>query len=401
MPTEHHGSLAGELEEELRGLEAKSQRRSLCEIAGVNLCSNDYLGLAEDERLRAAVIEAVREAPRVGGTGSRLLSGHLAVWDEVESEFADFVGSEAALYFGSGYAANVGLLSSLMGAEDVVFCDELNHASLIDGARLSGARKVIYPHLNLNELENALRESGSSGLRIGVGRKFVVTETVFSMDGDVAPLREMVELCARYGANLIVDEAHATAVHGSSGRGIAPDLCAEDKVASVVFASVHTCSKALASAGAFVCGGSALREHLINRARTFIFSTAMPPYMAKQIQAALRLARTMDETRTQLMARAQKLRAALRPCGLDTGASSTQIVPVLVGGNEDAIAAAEYLQQRGFAVRAIRPPTVKPGQARLRLSIMASIGENELERLAECLGNWRAGRSALAAAGCA
>jgi 8-amino-7-oxononanoate synthase len=172
-------------------------------------------------------------------------------------------------------------------------------------------------------------------------------------------------------------------------------------VGSVVFASVHTCSKALASAGAFVCGGLALREHLINRARTFVFSTAMPPYMAKQIQAALQLARTMDGVRAQLVARSQKLRTTLRACGLDTARSTTQIVPVVVGGNEDAIAAAEYLQQRGFAVRAIRPPTVKPGQARLRLSITASIAESELERLAGCLGNWRAQRSALAAAGCA
>ena len=400
MPTERHDSLRGELEEGLRELEARSQRRSLCEIAGVNLCSNDYLGLAEDERLKTAVMEAVRESARVGGTGSRLLSGHSGVWDEVESEFAEFVGSEAGLYFGSGYAANVGLLSSLMGSEDTVFTDELNHASLIDGIRLSGARKVIYPHVNLNVLENALGESEKSGSRMG-GRKFVVTETVFSMDGDEAPLQEMAELCERYGANLIVDEAHATAVRGPSGRGITADLGAERKVGSVVFASVHTCSKALASAGAFVCGGLALREHLINRARTFIFSTAMPPYMAKQIQAALQLARTMDGVRAQLVARSQKLRTTLRACGFDAAQSTTQIVPVVVGGNEDAIAAAEYLQQRGFAVRAIRPPTVKPGQARLRLSITASIGENELERLAECLGNWRTQRSALAAAGCA
>jgi 8-amino-7-oxononanoate synthase len=400
MPTERHGSLGSELEEGLRGLEARSQRRSLCEIAGVNLCSNDYLGLAEDERLRMAVIEAVRQSPRVGGTGSRLLSGYSGDWDEVESEFAEFVGSEAALYFGSGYAANVGLLSSLMGSEDTVFSDELNHASLIDGIRLSGARKVIYPHVNLNVLENALRESEKSGSSIG-GRKFVVTETIFSMDGDEAPLQEMAGLCERYGANLIVDEAHATAVRGPSGRGITADLGAEGKVGSVVFASVHTCSKALASAGAFVCGGLALREHLINRARTFIFSTAMPPYMAKQIQAALQLARTMDRVRAQLIARSQKLRTTLRACGLDTARSTTQIVPVVVGGNEDAVAAAEYFQQRGFAVRAIRPPTVKPGQARLRLSITASIAESELERLADCLGNWRTQRSALAAAGCA
>jgi len=377
MPAERHDSLRGELEEGLRELEARSQRRSLCEIAGVNLCSNDYLGLAEDERLKTAVMEAVRESPRVGGTGSRLLSGHSGVWDEVESEFAEFVGSEAALYFGSGYAANVGLLSSLMGSEDTVFSDELNHASLIDGIRLSGARKVIYPHVNLNVLEDALRESERSGPSIS-GRRFVVTETIFSMDGDQAPLQEMAGLCERYGANLIVDEAHATAVRGPSGHGITADLVAEGKLGGVVFASVHTCSKALASAGAFVCGGLALREHLINRARTFIFSTAMPPYMAKQIQAALQLERTMDRVRAQLVARSQKLRTTLRACGLDTARSTTQIVPVVVGGNEDAIAAAEYLQQRGFAVRAIRPPTVKPGQARLRLSITASIGENEL-----------------------
>src|SRR6185369_13877047 len=345
MPTERHGSLESELEEGLRGLEARSQRRSLCEIAGVNLCSNDYLGLAEDERLRTAVIEAVRESPRMGGTGSRLLSGYSGAWDDVESEFAEFVGSEAALYFGSGYDANVGLLSSLMGSEDTVFSDELNHASLIDGIRLSGARKVIYPHVNLNVLENTLRESEKSGSSMG-GRKFVVTETIFSMDGDEAPLQEMAELCQRYGANLIVDEAHATAVRGPSGRGITADLGAEGKVGSVVFASVHTCSKALASAGAFVCGGLALREHLINRARTFVFSTAMPPYMAKQIQAALQLARTMDGVRAQLVARSQKLRTTLRACGLDTARSTTQIVPVVVGGNEDAIAAAEYLQQR-------------------------------------------------------
>ena len=397
MPTERHDSLRGELEEGLRELDARSQRRSLCEIAGVNLCSNDYLGLAEDERLRIAVVEAVQKSPRVGGTGSRLLSGHLGVWDEVEREFAEFVGSQAALYFGSGYAANVGLLTSLMGPEDMVFSDELNHASLIDGVRLSGARKVIYPHVNLNVLENELRKRGT-GM---VGRKFVVTETVFSMDGDVAPLLEIAELCERYGANLIVDEAHATAVHGPSGRGITLELGSKCELGGIVFASMHTCSKALASAGAFVCGNVALREHLINRARTFIFSTAMPPFMAKQIQAALRLARAMDDARRQLLARSHKLRTMLRSYGLDTAGSTTQIIPVVLGENRDAMATAEYLQQRGFAVRAIRPPTVMAGQARLRLSITASIAENELERLAECLGNWHAQRSALAAAGCA
>ena len=395
MPIERNDSLRGELEEGLRGLEARSQRRSLCEIAGVNLCSNDYLGLAEDERLRAAVMEAVREAPRVGGTGSRLLSGQLRVWDEIEQEFAEFAGTEAALYFGSGYAANMGVLTSLLGKSDTVFSDELNHASLIDGIRLSGARKVIYPHLDLDALERALREQAGTS-----GRKFVVTETVFSMDGDVVPLRDLVALAERFGAGVIVDEAHATGVHGSSGRGISAEAEVAGGSGGVV-AAIHTCGKALASAGAFVCGSAVLKEHLINHARTFIFSTAMPPYMAGQIRAALRLALGMDARRAKLLSGARRLAAGLRTLGYDTAGSSTQIVPVVVGGNEEALAAASFLQEQGFAVRAIRPPTVKPGRARLRFSVTCAIAAGELERLENCLGTWRARQSALAAAGCA
>ena len=395
MPIERNDSLRGELEEGLRGLEARSQRRSLCEIAGVNLCSNDYLGLAEDERLRAAVIEAVREVPRVGGTGSRLLSGQLRVWDEIEQEFAEFAGTEAALYFGSGYAANMGVLTSLLGKSDTVFSDELNHASLIDGIRLSGARKVIYPHLDLDALERALREQAGTS-----GRKFVVTETVFSMDGDVVPLRDLVALAERFGAGVIVDEAHATGVHGSSGRGISAEAGGAGGSGGVV-AAIHTCGKALASAGAFVCGSAVLKEHLINHARTFIFSTAMPPYMAGQIRAALRLALGMDARRAKLLSGARRLATGLRAQGYHTAGSSTQIVPVVVGGNEEALAAAEFLQQQGFAVRAIRPPTVKAGRARLRFSLTCAIAAGELERLENCLGTWRARQSALAAAGCA
>lgn len=390
MPSKVNGSFRRELEEGLSELEARSQRRTLAEIAGVNLCSNDYLGLAEDAELRAGVLKVVREAPRVGGTGSRLLSGHLGVWEEIEQEFAEFAGTGAALYFGSGYAANIGVLTSLLTKKDVVFSDERNHASLIDGIRLSGARKVIYPHVDMNALEAALREEEHRG-----GRKFVVTETVFSMDGDVVPLRALTALCERFGAVAIVDEAHATGVHGPSGRGIS----AEVGVAAGVV--VHTCGKALASAGAFVCGSAALKEHLINHARTFIFSTAMPPYMAGQIRAALRLARGMDARRAELLSHSRRLAAGLRAQGYDTAASSTQIVPLVVGGNEEALATAEYLQQRGFAVRAIRPPTVKEGRARLRFSITAAIAHQELERLEKSLGAWRAQRSALAAAECA
>lgn len=392
MPSEFHRSFQREVEDGLRGLEARDQRRSLVEIHGVNLCSNDYLGLAESEELRAAVLDAVREAPRVGGTGSRLLSGHLELWEELEQEFAHFAGTEAALYFGSGYAANVGLLTSVLRKSDVVFSDGLNHASLIDGIRLSGARKVIYPHLDLNVLEAGLRAHADDD---GSGRRFIVTESVFSMDGDVAPLPELGELCERFGAGLILDEAHATGVHGPSGRGIAMEAgLAADSVGIT-----HTCGKALASAGAFVCGSAALKEQLINHARMFIFSTAMPPYMAGQIRAALRIAQSMNAERAELIERSRRLASGLRAQGYDTAGSSTQILPVVIGGNEQALAAAEFLQTQGFAVRAIRPPTVKEGRSRLRLSITCAIAAQELNQLENCLGSWRSQQVALAA-GC-
>src|SRR5262249_8719937 len=198
-----------------RELRAQDQLRSLAQVTGVNLCSNDYLGLAEEPRLREATLEAVARAARAGGTGSRLLSGHDAVWNELGEEFAAFAGTEAALYFANGYAANIGLLSSVLGKGDLIFSDELNHASLIDGIRLSGARKEIYPHRDLNALEQALRQHENETCR-----KLIVTESVFSMDGDIADVRAMQSLAEKYGANLVVDEAHATAVHRPGGGGI-------------------------------------------------------------------------------------------------------------------------------------------------------------------------------------
>ena len=216
MPSDALASWNSALKNGLGELESRSQKRSLEELPGVNLCSNDYLGLAEHPALREAVVAAVEHCTRVGGTGSRLLSGQTDDWKSLEEEFAKFAGTEAALYFSSGYAANLGLLTALMGKEDVVFSDELNHASLIDGVRLSGAKKVIYPHLDLNALETALHQNLG-----GRWRKLIVTESVFSMNGDVAPLRELNELAEKYGAVLIVDEAHATAVHGPQGAGIA------------------------------------------------------------------------------------------------------------------------------------------------------------------------------------
>jgi 8-amino-7-oxononanoate synthase len=382
MPSDFQRELSEELRSGLRALTEREQHRTLRELSGVNLCSNDYLGLAESAALREAVVDAVVRSPRVGATGSRLLSGHAAVWDELENEFAHFAGTEAALYFGSGYTANIGLLSSLAGPDDVIFSDELNHASLIDGIRLSRAQKRIYSHVDLNRLETALRQQ--QGHR---GRKFIVTETVFSMGGDVAPLPEILALAEHYGAGVILDEAHATAVHGPGGRGISAGLPdANHRVVAVV----HTCSKALASAGAFVCGSAALRDHLINHARSFLFTTALPPYMASQVRAALALARGMDAERAALQQNAWQLNAGLRAQGWDTAAACTQIIPVIIGENEEAVAAAEILQQQGFAVRAIRPPTVPAGTARLRFSLTAAIAPSELVRLAESLQHWRA-----------
>jgi 8-amino-7-oxononanoate synthase len=381
MPSEFNESLLAELQAGLRELESRSQRRTLVEIRGVNLCSNDYLGLADNPALKQSVIEAVARAARIGGTGARLLSGHAAVWNELEEEFAAFAGSEAALYFGSGYAANIGLLTSLASKNDVFFSDALNHASIIDGIRLSGARKIIYSHRDLNALETSLKENQSKP-----GRKLIVTETVFSMEGDVVPLDAIVALAEKYGGAVIVDEAHATAVHGPDGRGIAAQFLADGRI----LAAMHTCGKALASAGAFVCGTAVLREHLINHARIFIFSTALPPYMAEQIRAALRLAAGMNTERAELLSRSQDFAKSLQRDGWETLGTTTQIVPAVIGANDAAVAAAEFLQRAGFAVRAIRPPTVPPGTARIRFSVTHKLTAAELEKLAAALCTWRA-----------
>jgi 8-amino-7-oxononanoate synthase len=388
MPSDVLASWKSRLKNGLRELESRSQRRNLEEMRGVNFCSNDYLGLTEHPALREAVVAAVQQAKRVGGTGSRLLSGQTDNWKLLEEEFSNFGGTEAALYFGSGYAANLGLLTALMGKDDVVFSDALNHASLIDGMRLAGPRKVIYPHLDLNALESSLRRDLGAP-----GRKMIVTESVFSMDGDVAPLPEMTELAEKYGAVLIVDEAHATAVHGPKGSGIAAQAGLQPRLMAIV----HTCGKALASAGAFVCGSAVLKDHLINHARTFIFSTAPPPYIAGQIRASMNLAAGMDREREELQQRAAWLAREFRFAGFDTAGSASQIVPAILGKNDDTMEAAEFLQREGFAVRGIRPPTVPEGKARLRFSLTSRISAKEISRLKETLVEWRA-RQPVAAA---
>ena len=361
---------------DLDTLEAHSQLRRLEIVRGINFCSNDYLGLSTDARLGEAVAAALAGGSPSGSTGSRLLSGHALIWDELEDELAQFAGTEAALYFNSGYAANTGLFSCVLQPDDVVFSDSANHASIIDGIRLSGACKVIFPHLDLNVLEDELRRAAP-----GRGQKFIAVESVFSMDGDRAPIAGLLALAERYGAELIVDEAHATGVLGPQGLGLVAAAGATNRVLAVV----HTCGKALAGMGAFVLCSNVFKQYLVNHARSFIFSTALPPYLAAQARAAIRIAAAADAERGRLRDLAAHLRAGLRDNGFDTARSDSQIVPVLLGENERALAVAARLGQDGFAVRAIRPPTVPPGTARLRLSLTVRHTTEMLDRLTDSL----------------
>jgi 8-amino-7-oxononanoate synthase len=349
---------------DLADLESRAQLRHLETPRGIDLGSNDYLGLATDPLMKLAVRDAVDAAPRIASTGSRLLSGHDEEWTIVENNFARWIGAESALYFTSGYAANIGLLSAILRPEDVIFSDSANHASLIDGMRLAKSKRVIFPHLDLNALEAELRWAHS-----GSGARFIVVEGIFSMDGDRAPLREIAALAARYEAELIVDEAHATGVFGPEGRG----CVAEAGLTGRVFATIHTCGKALAAAGAFVCGSEPLRRFLINRARTFIFNTALPPYFAGQVLAGMQLAAAAEIERAQLAEVSIFLRNALLGNGFDIAGSDSHIVPIVLGSNDAAVAYASLLQSRGFGIRAIRPPTVPPGTARLRVSLTAKL----------------------------
>jgi 8-amino-7-oxononanoate synthase len=363
------------IEAELAELESRNQLRRLSAIEGVNLCSNDYLGLATDPRLIKAVTSAFAKGTLVSSTGSRLLSGNAGVWEDLESEIAQFMGSEAALYFNSGYSANAGVLAALIRPADVVFSDSANHASIIDGLRLSGARKVIFPHRDMDSLERELRKHSSAG------QKFIVTDSIFSMDGDRAPIADLVALAERYGAELIIDEAHATGVVGPQGKGLVAGAGLSDRV----LATIHPCGKALASMGCFVCCSEKLKQYLVNHARTFIFSTALPPYIASQTRAAIRIVAAADRQRSDLAALAAFLRDRLREAGFDIGSGDSQIIPIFLGENERAVRCAAALNEAGFGVRPIRPPSVPAGTARLRISLNAKLSTGDLARFVDTL----------------
>ena len=370
----------------MRSLEEQGLRRTLHPPAGIDLSSNDYLGLAQHPRIKAAMAAAA-EREGAGSTGSRLLRGERDSFAALERRFAQFKGTESALYFSSGYLANIAVMTTFAEAGDVIVSDAHNHASLIDGIRLSPARRHIFPHNDVAAVRRAVNEAGRAGEagEAGEGRPgpfgpggehFVVVESLFSMDGDEAPLGDYAELCAQSGAHLIVDDAHAVGIYGSRGTG----LIEEHGVAEQVFLSVSTAGKALGVAGAFVTGPAWAIEYLIQRARPFIFSTAPPPALASAIYTSLTLIEQEPERRERVRELAACLRARLSAAGVPIGPGTSHIVPVLIGDNDAAVALAGMLQRDGFDVRAIRPPTVPPGTARLRVSVNADLTPELVEQ---------------------
>ena len=324
----------------------------------INFSSNDYLGLAADPRLVQALADGAR-AWGAGAGASRLVCGDFLPQHELEQELARFEGSEAAVLFGSGYAANCGILPSLAGPEDLILSDALNHASIIDGCRLSRARVEVFPHLDLGAVERLLRTPAR--------RKLVVTDAVFSMDGDRAALPELAVVCARTGAILVVDEAHATGVIGPHGAG----LCAEQGVSADL--RMGTLSKSFGIAGAYVASSRAVCELLVNRARPLIFSTALPPALACAALTALRILAGPegDERRACLSSSVQRFAAGLRSLGI-AARDDSPIFPVVLGSPERAVDAAARLRSEGILAKAIRPPTVPPGTSRLRFALSAA-----------------------------
>jgi 8-amino-7-oxononanoate synthase len=338
------------------------------------LCSNNYLGLADHPRLREAAAEA---AMRWGvGTGaSRLVSGTMTVHRRLEERLADFKGRQAALLFGSGYLANAGTVAALARTGDVVFSDELNHASIIDGCRLSRAEVFVYEHADVEHLRWGILQAEGRGA-------LIVTDSVFSMDGDVAPLAEIVELAQRFGLRTVVDEAHATGTLGPGGRGAVAEAGLDDHVDVIV----GTLGKALGSYGAFVACDQQMAQYLVNAARTFIFSTALPPSAVAGALAALDLLSERPRLVAKLGANAAALRLGLQQEGFDVGSSRTQIVPLVIGEAQRAMRICEAALSDGVFAQAIRPPTVPDMTSRLRLAVMASHHEEELRAAARTLG---------------
>ena len=369
-----------------RRLERQSSQGTRIVVDGreyLAFCSNDYLGLAGHPR----VVQAATEAALLHGIGSgasHLLSGHSVVHARLEEKLAAFVDMPRALLFTSGYQANIGAITALAGAEDAIFSDSLNHASLIDGARLSRAQIVRYPHCDLEFLGRALAQTRAR-------TRLVVTDGVFSMDGDLAPLPEMLELCERHDAWLLVDDAHGFGVLGRDGRGSLSHF----GLGSARLVYVGTLGKAVGVAGAFVAGSTEVVETVLQRARTYIYTTAGPALLAAAVEASLDLIQEEGWRRDRLRQRIQSLKKELREANVRFSPSDTPIQPLIIGGNSEALGVSEALRERGILVPAIRPPTVPEGTARLRISLSAAHTEEDVSRLSTALRELLASRVAV------
>jgi 8-amino-7-oxononanoate synthase len=339
------------------------------------LCSNNYLGLAEHPLVREAAAEAAIHWG-AGAGASRLISGTMEPHRQLEASLADFKRYESALLFGSGYLANTGAIAALAGAGEVVFSDELNHASIVDGCRLSRAETFVYRHDDIDHLTWGLRKAGDRA-------SLIVTDGVFSMDGDIARLSELLALARTHGCKLMVDEAHATGTIGPAGRG----AVAAAGLSGEVDVVVGTLGKALGSYGAYVCANAETVDFLLNTARPFIFSTAPPPPSVAAASAALELLQAQPGRVERVQANGEILRSALAAEGLSAGPSQTQIVPIEVGDASQTMRLCEHVLEAGVFAQGIRPPTVPDGSSRLRLTVMATHRSDELEQAARLIGS--------------
>ncbi len=332
------------------------------------MCSNDYLGISGHPSLREAANAAmVRHG--FGSGAARLVSGTSPIHEELESRIARFKGTEAAMLFNSGYAANAGIIPAIAGERDVVLSDSLNHASIVDGCRLSRARVSVFRHRDMNHLEELLHQTRSAG------RRLIVTDGVFSMDGDIAPLKDMAALAERYDALLMVDDAHATGVLGKCGRGTAEHFGIEGRVP----VQMGTLGKALGSFGAYVAGSRSLIEYLANRARSYVYSTALPPAICAASIAAIGIVENEPALRQKLQMNRKRIIDEFKNIGVDTGNSESPIVPVMIGRSEQALKIAARLFDCGVYATAIRPPTVPDGTARIRMTVSAGHSEEDID----------------------
>ena len=337
----------------------------------LNFSSNNYLDLAGNEEINKAAAEAV-DKYGFGGASSRLVGGNLSIHEEIETKLAVFKNKEAALLLPSGYQTNVGVISALCSMENsCVIMDKLNHASIWDGAKLSGARIFVYEHCDMNSFESVLKRAEKYKL------KLAVTESIFSMDGDLAPLRDFAKLCQKYGAVSMVDEAHSTGVFGKSGKGLAEEMGVSDEIDI----TIGTLSKAFAVQGGFVCGRQSLINYLINKSRAFIYTTAVSPAIAGAALKSLEIIKKSDDKRTLLFKNAQYLKNKLNALGFKTGNSQSQIIPVIIGTNERTTQLSQILFESGIYVPAIRFPTVPEGQSRIRISLTAGHNLSDLENM--------------------